>query len=222
MTSELVPKRLRRWVRAVAAAAAVDAATVGVLAVAAVGVFGVWPQNTSQGLMDTMDAWHLRASNAPPSDSPTSTTTASEPCYMPANLTGHCSKPSLRPETRRASLPWWQRREIPGRPAVTGSLPCPAGWLCVAPSRLFVSGFLLWVGALRRSAPVVLWAAGWGLVAGARWVSVRLRRGRGWWAEVLRFGGGCRDGDPPSPAKGEHDAEDPANLVGRAASQSER
>ena len=29
---------------------------------------------------------------------------ASEPCYMPANLTGHCSKPSLRPETRRARL----------------------------------------------------------------------------------------------------------------------
>ena len=54
----------------------------------------------------------------------------------------------------------------PGRPAVTGVGPCPAGWLCVASSRLFVSDFLLWVGALRRSAP--MGAAGCGLGAGDR------------------------------------------------------
>ena len=44
------------------------------------------------------------ASNAAPSGSPTSTTTGSAPCYMPANPTGHSSKPSLRPKTRSAPL----------------------------------------------------------------------------------------------------------------------
>ena len=44
------------------------------------------------------------ASNAPPSDSPTSTTTGSEPCYTPANPTGRSSTPSLPPETRRAGF----------------------------------------------------------------------------------------------------------------------
>ena len=45
----------------------------------------------------------VRRTPAPPSDSPTSTTTASEPCSTPANPTGYCSKPSLRPKTRRAT-----------------------------------------------------------------------------------------------------------------------
>ena len=40
--------------------------------------------------------------NAPRSGSPTSPTTGSGPCCMPASLTGRCSTPSLRPETRRA------------------------------------------------------------------------------------------------------------------------
>ena len=45
------------------------------------------------------------ASNAPPSGSPTSTTTGSGHCCMPANPTGHSSTPSLHPETRRAPQP---------------------------------------------------------------------------------------------------------------------
>ncbi len=36
--------------------------------------------------------------------SPTSPTTASAPCSTPADPTGHCSTPALRPETRRARL----------------------------------------------------------------------------------------------------------------------
>ena len=44
----------------------------------------------------------MSASNAPPSGSPTSPTTASESCYTPANLTGRCSTHSLRPNSRRA------------------------------------------------------------------------------------------------------------------------
>ena len=40
--------------------------------------------------------------NAPRSGSPTSATTASGPFSTPANPTGHCSTPSLRPDSRRA------------------------------------------------------------------------------------------------------------------------
>ena len=88
------------------------------------------------------------------------------------------------------------------RPAVTGVGPCPAGWLCVASSRLSVSGSLLWVGALRRSAPVVLRAAGWGPVTEWRCVSVRLACAalrRVGWAEVLGSGGASLKSPASSP-----------------------
>jgi hypothetical protein len=45
------------------------------------------------------------ASNGPRSGSPTSRTTASAPCCTPASLTGRCSTPSLRPDSRRARCP---------------------------------------------------------------------------------------------------------------------
>ena len=55
------------------------------------------------------------ASNASPTGSPTSPTTGSAPCSMPANPTGRYSTPSLHPETRSAGI----RRS----PAATHSSP---------------------------------------------------------------------------------------------------
>ena len=34
-------------------------------------------------------------------------------CYMSAGLTGHCSKPSLRPNSRRAGLPAYPAGRLP-------------------------------------------------------------------------------------------------------------